>query len=168
MAAAAAERKRWSGSGSGSSGGGRRPLLSYRRRPRSQAAAASTTALTLSRRRVTNLGRNQLDVVCVYARRRCVAAIALPPSHCRRCVAAIALPPSRRRPYRCHPHCCHRHRLINAMFKKYARVGCWREDGRQQNKQQWLWLRLQYTQNCKYDDVSRTQPLPLRRWLGRE
>jgi hypothetical protein len=36
-------------------------------------------------RRVTNLGRNQLIVVCVYARRRCVAAITSPSSRRRRC-----------------------------------------------------------------------------------
>jgi hypothetical protein len=48
-------------------------------------------------RRVTNLGGNQLIVVCVYACCRRVAAVALPPSR-RRCnVAAVALPPSRRR-----------------------------------------------------------------------
>ncbi len=38
---------------------------------------------------------------------------------------------------------------------KIARVGRWREDGRQQNKQRRLWLRLQYAQNCRYDDVGR-------------
>jgi hypothetical protein len=36
--------------------------------------------------------RNQLIVVCVYARRRRVAAGASPPSRRRRCVAAVALP----------------------------------------------------------------------------
>ena len=42
-------------------------------------------------RGVTNLGGNQLIVVCVYARRHRVAAVASPPlRHCRR-VAAIAI-----------------------------------------------------------------------------
>jgi hypothetical protein len=79
--------------------------------------------------------------------------------HCRRCR------PRRRHLCRCHPRCrhCHRRRrcrrhLINAMVKKYACVGRWCEDGRQRNKWWRLWLRLQYTQNCRYDDVGRCGP----------
>ncbi len=133
-------------------------------------------------RRVTNLGGDQLIVVCVYARRRCVAAIAsppsrrrrrvaavvLPPSRCRRRVAAVASPPSRRRRRRpcCrHPRChrCHRRRrcrrrLMDAMVKKYVHVGRWCDDGRLRNKRQRLWLRLQYAQNCRYDDAGRCRP----------
>ena len=39
--------------------------------------------------------RNQLIVVCVYARRRCIAAGASPPSRRRHRVAVVALPPLR-------------------------------------------------------------------------
>ncbi len=91
------------------------------------------------------------------------AAVALLPSRCRRRVAAVASPPSccrRRRRHRRQPRCrrCHcrrrcGRRLMNAMVKKYARVGRWREDGRQRNKRRRLWLRLQYAQNCRYDDA---------------
>ncbi len=91
------------------------------------------------------------------------AAVALLPSNRRRRVAAVASPPSRcRRRHRRHPRCRRRHcrrrcrrRLMDAMVKKYARVGHWREDGRQRNKRRRLWLRLQYAQNCRYDDVGR-------------
>ncbi len=81
----------------------------------------------------------------------------------RRRVAAVTLLPSRRRrcrPRRCHPRCrhCHRRcrcrrRLMDAMVKKYVRVGRWCDDERQRIKRQRLWLRLQYAQNCRYDDV---------------
>jgi hypothetical protein len=36
-------------------------------------------------------GGNQLIVVCVYAHRHCVAAVASPPSRCRRCIASVAV-----------------------------------------------------------------------------
>ena len=95
-------------------------------------------------RQVTNLGGNQLILACVYARRRCVAAVALPPSYCCRLCPCRHHPRCRRR-HR-HRHC--RHGLTNAMVKKYACVGRWREDWRQQNKRRRLWLRLrlQYAQ----------------------
>jgi hypothetical protein len=96
----------------------------------------------------------------------CCLCLCPPPSRCFRQVAAVASPPSRcRRPCRRHSRCrrCHRRRrcrrrLMDAMIKKYARVGRWREDGRQQNKWRRLWLRLQYAQNCRYNDVGRCGP----------
>ncbi len=94
--------------------------------------------------------------VALLLSRRCrrVAAVASPPSCCRR-----------HRPRRRHPRCrrCHhrrrcRRRLMDAMVKKYVRVGRWHDDGRQRHKRQRLWLRLQYAQNCRYDDVGRCGP----------
>ncbi len=73
---------------------------------------------------MTNLGGDQLIVVCVYARRRCVAAIASLPSRLRRCIAAtlVVVGATAVAAVGC--------RLMDAMVKKHTHVGRWREDGR--------------------------------------
>jgi hypothetical protein len=83
----------------------------------------------------------------------CCLCLCPPPSRHRHCVTTVASPPSCC--CRCRPRC---RRLVDAMVKKYARVGCWRKDGRQQNKRRRMWLRLQYAQNCRYDNIGQCVP----------
>ena len=174
-------RQRWSGGGDGD--GAEAVEWQRQQRWRSAPAAATTAATTrtmtaAAAAKATMMataaasGRHgeSSSVLAAGARMEtsdkfrgepvdCCLCLCPPPSRCCRCVAAIASPPLRRR--RCHPCCRHprcprRHR--RRRFCCRLVVGRWREDGWQQSKRRRLWLRLQYAQNCRYDNVRRCGP----------